>query len=367
MKFKYGDSWERFPIEPGEVWGTNNGSYVAVNDLFSGLPDFMYDADMVFIDPPWNAGNMNTFYTKAELEYPHKKYIEFIDKVFEHIVRMIARVTYIEIGKQNVEIVEKKMQGIYTHVERFESTYYKKHPCFVVRGSLDDKSPYDYNGVDEAEIIKIACEKEIYNCVGDFCMGRGLVGRAAYRNKKRFVGAELNKRRLAVLLDNLYKDGAQIFKYMNDGKGGIAPIPANPKAPEPEVDFAIEDAKEVELEDLMKKAKNEGVFIHKVDSEARYFKAVKNNEVVGFARVFFPHKDRARLSNLYVLPEYRKRGIGKALIDYRMSRLRHCKSIDVYTYKPEEYFKLGFKQLKKYDSKNGETYHLKLKQNTNGE
>ena len=39
--------------------------------------------------------------------------------------------------------------------------------------------------------------------IGDLCMGRGLVGVNAYKNGKRFVGTELNHKRLAVLLERI--------------------------------------------------------------------------------------------------------------------------------------------------------------------
>ena len=54
---------------------------------------------------------------------------------------------------------------------------------------------------DEAEIIAWLCEHHAYDCIGDLCMGRGLVGKHAFLNGKRFVGIELNPKRLAVLVD----------------------------------------------------------------------------------------------------------------------------------------------------------------------
>jgi len=64
MKWLYGDSWEKFPIQPGQVWGVGD-SRVSVHNLFNPLPGFMLRADCLFMDPPWNLGNLNSFYTKA--------------------------------------------------------------------------------------------------------------------------------------------------------------------------------------------------------------------------------------------------------------------------------------------------------------
>ena len=60
MEYKYGDSWERFPIEPGQSWALENGSRVAVHNIFDPLPWWM-EADLLFVDPPWNLGNINNF------------------------------------------------------------------------------------------------------------------------------------------------------------------------------------------------------------------------------------------------------------------------------------------------------------------
>ena len=59
-------------------------------------------------------------------------------------------------------------------------------------------------GMDEEDIISAVAENE-EGCIGDLCMGRGLVACAAARNGKPFVGTELNPKRLAVCLERLSK------------------------------------------------------------------------------------------------------------------------------------------------------------------
>jgi methylase of polypeptide subunit release factors len=61
--------------------------------------------------------------------------------------------------------------------------------------------------MDEEDIITWICEHEDYSCIGDLCIGRGLVGVHATKNGKKFVGTELNHKRLSVLLENLAKSG----------------------------------------------------------------------------------------------------------------------------------------------------------------
>lgn len=61
--------------------------------------------------------------------------------------------------------------------------------------------------MDEEDIIEWICKNEDYACIGDLCMGLGLVGLNAYRNGRKFVGTELNHKRLSVLLDSLANKG----------------------------------------------------------------------------------------------------------------------------------------------------------------
>lgn len=64
---------------------------------------------------------------------------------------------------------------------------------------------YPFEGMDEEDVIAWICENVDFNCIGDLCMGRGLVGKHAFNNNKPFVGTELNKKRLAVLVDYITK------------------------------------------------------------------------------------------------------------------------------------------------------------------
>lgn len=209
MKWIYGDSWERFPIQPGEIWRAGDLGTLAVHNLFDPLPAFMFTADLVFIDPPWNLGNLNTFYTKAGRSDYQTSFSCFADTIFQRIADIAPRTCYIEIGNQNADDFERRLVQQYPVVQRWPVTYYRKHPCWIIRGG-QSRLKRDYSGVDEERVIADVGATEYYQVIGDFCMGRGLVGMAAYRAGNRFVGTELNPRRLAVLLDSLAKAGAQV-------------------------------------------------------------------------------------------------------------------------------------------------------------
>ena len=210
MKWTYGDSWEKFPIETGQVWGLADGSQVAVHDIFNSLPDFVR-ADLVFVDPPWNQGNLRSFYTKAEIDpEPENGFDKFSSVLLERIRQIGAQTAYIEMGNQAAVMFQASLERQFKYVQHWPVLYYKKHSTNILRGSNIAPIDYDFTGIDEAKCIQIIAKIEQYEVIADPCMGRGLVGLAAYANGKPFVATELNKRRLAVLLDRLSSAGADV-------------------------------------------------------------------------------------------------------------------------------------------------------------
>jgi len=213
-QWTYGDAWEHFPIEAGEIWGLPNGSAVAVHNIFNPLPAFMLRADMLFVDPPWNQGNINSFYTKAGRTDRVADFGEFERVLFQRVSEIAPAVCYLEVGFQAVESWEAALGLQYPCVQRWNVTYYRKHPCHILRGG-PTPTLRDYNGMDEEKVIAAIGRGEQYNVMGDLCMGRGLVGLSAYAAGKPFMGTELNPRRLAVLLDRLAKRGADVQRLEN--------------------------------------------------------------------------------------------------------------------------------------------------------
>jgi DNA modification methylase len=203
-KWLYGDAWEQFPIEEGEIWAIGN-SKVAVHNIFNPLPDFMHNADLIFVDPPWNLGNINSFYTKAGRNDYLDSFDDFSKILFKRICDINPNTAYIEIGKQNIDNWYKRLISYFPFLHKWEVTYYKKHLTYIIRGSKLNLIDYNFSGIDEAKCINIISKIENYNTIGDLCMGKGLVGIAAYNAGKNFVGTELNKRRLANLLQKLSK------------------------------------------------------------------------------------------------------------------------------------------------------------------
>lgn len=205
----YGGAFERHPIHDG-VAVFENGSRLTTHDIFRPIPNFIRCADMLFVDPPWNKGNLSTFYTKANLPHPEDSYTDFYRRLFQCIYEVSPTICYIEIGKEYLADFIINMREQFKYVTFYNSTYYhnKNNLCYVVRGSNKSSKP-KLDGVDEEDIINWVCANESYSCIGDLCMGRGLVALGAYRAHKQFVGTELNHKRLSVAIESLCNLGAK--------------------------------------------------------------------------------------------------------------------------------------------------------------
>lgn len=208
-QWSYGDSWERYPIELGELWRERKtGSAVMVHDLFNGLPAHMREADLIYCDPPWNTSNINAFYTKAGIPQT-REFADFADALFDAISIIRPQVCYLEIGKQNLAMFEARLAELYPYTQTWPVTYYKRNRSYLVRGSRWGHTGVDFADMDDMNTPRAAMMSEPFERVGDLCMGRGLTGVTAYQLGKRFVGTELNKRRLAVLIDEVAKLGGE--------------------------------------------------------------------------------------------------------------------------------------------------------------
>ncbi len=208
-KWEYGGAYGRYPIGPAG-FTYPDGSQIAVHNIFDTLPEFMLQADLVFVDPPWNLGNLNTFYTKAERNDHLSEFEMFYLRLFECIDQIEPKTLYIEMGKEYLGEFLMLCKERYRWVTFYNSTYYRKRDnlCYIIRASSKRKKiPLDY--LDEEEAIKWICENEDYACIGDLCMGTGLVGWYAYMAGKKFVGTELNHKRLAVLVERIAKEEAK--------------------------------------------------------------------------------------------------------------------------------------------------------------
>lgn len=205
--WEYGGAYLLHPME-GKRVTFEDGSIVQAHDIFNPLPGFMSNADLLFVDPPWNVGNLNSFYTKAGREPNHRDFSRFYQRLFTCIAKIKPRTCYVEIGKDYLGEFLVEMKRLYPRVTFYNSTYYHRpeNVCYVIRGG-QKRRKLPLEGLDEEKVIEWVCRNEDFDIIGDLCMGRGLVGAYAHSAGRRFVGTELNHRRLAVLVKKLYDSG----------------------------------------------------------------------------------------------------------------------------------------------------------------
>jgi hypothetical protein len=204
----YGKSWEKYPIEENEIYAFGN-SKVSIGDLTKDVHTYMLNADMIYSDPPWTIGNVNMFNSKAGREYINK-FDEFTIPLFKAIALIKAKVCYIEVGKESLELYTNNLHRQYKYIQTWTITYYKTKECYLIRGSNEGFTDKSFEGLDDEKTPEIAIKNEHPKIVADFCTGRGLTGIAANNNGVDFVGIELNKRKLAVFIDKANKKG---YKY----------------------------------------------------------------------------------------------------------------------------------------------------------
>lgn len=207
---KYNGAIDRVKIENDTTYVVNNGQgLLKQHNLFNEIPEFFFNADYIVFDPPWNSGNLKSFYTKADLKLD-QEWFSFIDRIFELIGTLNVNSCYMEFGEQWLNVAVERMKEIFDNVRVIESLYYNKNKCYFIIGENEGHEIELENVVkDELKVIdEIISKKE--GTVLDFCLGRGAVSRTAYKYNKKFIGTELNINRLAVSYEDLLKMGAKI-------------------------------------------------------------------------------------------------------------------------------------------------------------
>lgn len=185
-------------------------SKISVIDIFNCIPKYMLSADIIYTDPPWNTGNLRSFYTKAGMT-TNRSFEEFLSVLTKHIHTISPEVCYLEIGSKHRDAIISMLSQEFKVVQFWKITYYRKNVCWLIRGS-DRATDVDFAGIDDSKTPFVVAQHELPGVVADLCTGRGLTGVAAYKANRTFYGTELNKRRLAVLMDRTSRMGARWFR-----------------------------------------------------------------------------------------------------------------------------------------------------------
>lgn len=201
------------------IYHLPNNSVVAVHDIFDPLPEFMRRADCVFTDIPYNQSMLTNYSHRENVTLSASNLVDF-DAFIERIIGCVKAISpahcFIEVGKEALIPLHFLLGGVYRYVTFYNSTYHRRpqNKCYILHATNDSRRRR-YSGIedmDEADAISWVCQHHPYQCIGDLCMGRGLVGLAAYRAGKPFVGTELNQRRLACLLAAITHLGGQVTR-----------------------------------------------------------------------------------------------------------------------------------------------------------
>lgn len=208
--FKYNGAIDRVNVKEDEKYIVNDGQGVIFqHNIFDEIPQEFYTADYVVVDPPWNRGNLSSFYTKADMKLD-KEFEDFLNRVFEVIGTIGVNSCYMEFGAQYKDEIVSRMSTIFDNVRVIESFYYNTKPCFFIIGENEGHHlDFDTTPKDELRVIDDII-KAHDGRVLDFCLGRGAVSRTALKYGKPFIGSELNINRLAVSYEDLAKKKAKI-------------------------------------------------------------------------------------------------------------------------------------------------------------
>ena len=211
-EYKYGDAGDRYPIKMGETWRVGD-AVLRCGDLEAGdgmklVLDYKERPKLMVTDPPWNSGNARTFRGKAGLDRP-VDFPNLMSCVLELGVLCKGEV-WIEMGVQYLFKLTEQVRALHGHVlQTFETTYYKKRPNRLMRcvfhGEWCALPLFDPTGMDDADFTApiIAHYSQPGDVVCDPCTGQGQMAVDAIKQGRRFIGLELNPRRLAVTVDKL--------------------------------------------------------------------------------------------------------------------------------------------------------------------
>ena len=205
---KYDGSIDQFPIKEGDVYGLPDGSKLQIADITIGIPSFMRQADCVFIDPAGSKGVLKSYYTKAEKECPVQSFDEFVTHIYRSIKEISPTRIFVECFMRNREQLHAMVSSLFPCVEVYDATYYhkKENRAWIIQGTLTPEK-YEFDGMDEWDIVFKLCKEVPFTSIADFFMGQGLVAEAAFDAGKTFFGSDMNRNRLAVAISRVAKRG----------------------------------------------------------------------------------------------------------------------------------------------------------------
>ena len=217
----YGNGWEKYPVKRGELW-TVGDHQILCEDWHLG-PKESYERitnivpDMIYIDPPWNQGNAKSFRTKAGVPEPKLEWPHFVEKLVS-IVKQCKGDVYVEMGQKELGFVLDMFEGNGAMILNiWDIVYYKTKPCILFRANFantgqlipEGETP---EGMDDEDTPKWAIEHSSKegDLIADYCTGQGGTPVWAHTLGRRFIGTELNERRMANSVMKLASFGLEV-------------------------------------------------------------------------------------------------------------------------------------------------------------
>jgi hypothetical protein len=192
----YGPDGRAVPVGEGELWAVGPHRYRCGSMMDPAVQGFADEATIVYADPPWNAGNLSSFYTKARKLKPAFSYLD----VYARVLELAGdRPCFIEGGLREERAVRDLIDAAY--YARFEITYFRKLPC-VLHYAGPTRLPgwFDPSGLDDLDTPVAVMQLYETGVVLDPCCGQGLTSRCAAEAGWRSINNELHRNRMSSAL-----------------------------------------------------------------------------------------------------------------------------------------------------------------------
>lgn len=199
-KWNYGNEAIEIPVQTGETWMVGDDKFVCgdINHL-----DIDFDYDVIYCDPPWTQALHSGFYTKAGLKGQGGVIHQTIGRIAE-LSKRAKLGMFLEGSIKDTAVLDAAKAIIGEPRHTWQTTYYSKLPA-VLYYFGESNLAKDFSGMDDEHTPAEALG--LFNGVRVFdpCTGRGLTSRSAYQTGNKFVGTELNPRRLAIAIKRHYE------------------------------------------------------------------------------------------------------------------------------------------------------------------
>jgi hypothetical protein len=223
--FEYREDDGRFPVAVGDVWQAEDATgaahaILACGDLQLGSWQAAHRAagepriSLLYADPPWGAGNAKTFRTKAGLNDGPVDFPALVQAIA--VIADLAAEWVIEMGGRQAAQTSAILEDVTGRsIHAYRGGWGRKAvPGAVQRGEAEYSKMQYLTTSTRAECLDGVCDDytpplaiealtQPGQWVTDCCTGRGLTPRSALKLGRRFVGSELNPRRMAITLQKL--------------------------------------------------------------------------------------------------------------------------------------------------------------------